>query len=325
MLSSVDPPSGSGRVSVVIPCHNAAQYVRESVETALRQTVSPLEVLVIDDASTDGSANLVRSVLRARVISLAHGGVSNARNHGLSSSSGEFVLFHDADDRLLPDAIEAGLRAFELHPECGFVYGFAKQIDGTGEPIPTTEPQWIAASYETLLAGSPPVPPSTVLFRRAAVEAVDGFRSAREPVEDVDLYLRVGRSFPIYCHGETVTEYRRHGENVSAVSPFRTLRAALTTLELQRPEIGGQQDELAALEQGRRYFINLFGRSVAFEMFDALHARNARKTLAIAPFALRHAPRGVLAAAGHYVRRLSSRLRPGSSRSTNDGSAEAGT
>lgn len=292
------------RVSVVIACHNAAPYIRESVESALAQTVPPLEVVVVDDASTDESREIVESIPGVRLIAMPKSGVSRARNEGFRSASGEFVVFHDADDRLLPTAVEVGLRAFAVHPECGFVYGYARQIDGAGEPVPTTDPEPVEAGYATLLAGSPPVPPSTVLFRREAIEAVGGFRTEREPVEDVDLFLRVGRSFPVHCHGERVTEYRRHGGNVSAVSPSRTLRAALSTLELQRPEVEGQPDLLAALNQGKRYFTRLFGRSVGFEMFGALRAGDIRKALAISPFAFRHAPRGVLAALGHYFRRL---------------------
>ena len=159
-----------------------------------------------------------------------------------------------------------------------------------------------------------------MLFRRSALEAVNGFHSERKPTEDVDLYLRVARSYPIHCHGSIVTEYRRHGENVSARSPSRTLRQAHAMYELQRPGIGDDPDLLAALDDGKRYFSAIFGGSLGFEVFESLRAREFRKTASILPLALRHAPRGLLAAGVHYCRRgaavASQRLRQGVSRPT---------
>ena len=321
MLRPVESSNGHVRVSVVIPCHNVAGYIRESVESVLAQTTPASEIVVVDDGSTDDSAEIVEAIPGVRLISLPKRGVSTARNHGIEQTSGDFVLFHDADDRLLPDAIAVGLRAFELHPECGFVYGFARQIDARGSLIETDDPRPVPnASYATMLAGSPPAPPSTLLFRRSALEAVDGFHTEREPTEDVDLYLRVARSFPIHCHGQTITEYRRHDENVSARSPSRTLRQAHAMFELQRPAIGDDPDLLAALDEGKRYFSAIFGESLGFEVFESLRAREIRKAASILPFALRHAPRGLLVAGGHYFRRsveiASRRLRHGASRAT---------
>src|SRR5262249_35849270 len=151
--------------------------------------------------------------------------------------------------------------AFALHPECGFVYGFARFIDASGAPIATAHParRVAKASYETLLAGSPPAPASAAMFRRDALEAVGGFRVGQELAEDVDLYLRVARSFPVSCHEVTITEYRRHTGNASARSPSRTLRAAHATLERQRSEIGDEPRLLAALEDGKRYFNGILG------------------------------------------------------------------
>jgi glycosyltransferase involved in cell wall biosynthesis len=293
-------------VSVVIPCHNHVRYVRESIESALAQAVPPLEVIVVDDGSTDGSVDIIRSISSVRCISLAKCGVSVARNRGLAESAGEFVLFLDADDRLLPNAIEVGLQAFEHHPECGFVYGFAGFIDGAGAPIGTAHPprRVTNAGYEALLAGSPPAPASAALFRRSALEAVGGFRAGQELAQDLDVYLRVARLFPVFCHQTTITEYRRHGGNTSTRSPSRALRAAHATLERQRAEIGEEPRLLAALEDGKRYFNGIFGESVAFEMFELLRKRKLRRFLVVLPFALRHSPGAVLDASAHYSRRL---------------------
>ena len=296
----------SGRVSVVIACRNEARYIGESVESVLAQTVPAFEILVVDDGSTDDTAAIVRSIPGVAVASLPKGGVSVARNYGWQSTSGEFVIFHDADDRLLPNAIEAGLDAFALHPECGFVYGFALFIDAGGAPVGTAHAarRVTNANYASLLAGSPPAPASAVMFRRAALEAVGGFRVGQELAEDVDLYLRVARSFPVFCHELTITEYRRHKSNSSARSPSLTLRACHATLERQRPEIREEPQLLAALEDGKQYFNGILGEPVAHEMFGLLRAGKVSKALRVLPVALRYAPRSLLRVSVHYVRRL---------------------
>jgi len=296
----------SGRVSVVIACHNEARFIGESVESVLAQTVPACEIVVVDDGSTDDTAQIVRSIPGVALASLPRGGVSVARNHGWQSTAGEFVVFHDADDRLLPNAIEAGLDAFGLHPDCGFVYGFARFIDASGASIGTVHAarRVTNANYEFLLAGSPPAPASAAMFRRAALEAVDGFRVGQELAEDVDLYLRVAHSFPVFCHEVTITEYRRHKGNTSARSPSRTLRAAHATLERQRPLIRDEPRLLAALEDGKRYFNGIFGDPVANEIFDLLRAGRMRRALGVLPVAFRYAPRALVRVSVHYVRRL---------------------
>jgi len=142
------------------------------------------------------------------------------------------------------------------------------------------------------------------MFRRAALEAVDGFRVGQELAQDVDLYLRVARSFPVFCHEVTITEYRRHKDNASARSPSRTLRAAHATLERQRPEIRDEPRLLAALESGKRYFNGILGEPVANEVFELLRAGRMRKALGVLPVALRYAPRSLVRVSAHYVRRL---------------------
>ena len=139
-------------MSVVIPCHNGSRYLREAVESVLAQGYRDLELVVIDDGSTDGSHEIVRSIARVTVYRQPRLGVSEARNAGLQLTTGEFVLFHDADDRLLPGAVATGLRAFAAHPRCGFVYGFSSQIDADGAPRPTRPPVPVPnASYDTIL------------------------------------------------------------------------------------------------------------------------------------------------------------------------------
>ncbi len=93
-------------VSIVIPCHNAERWVADAIESALAQTYSPTEVLVVDDGSTDGSIDVIRSFgARVKLFFQNHRGASNARNKGIEEASGEFIHFLDADDILFPHCV----------------------------------------------------------------------------------------------------------------------------------------------------------------------------------------------------------------------------
>jgi len=108
----------STRVSVVIPCFNAASYVGQAIDSALAQSHGDVEVIVIDDGSTDGSSEVIASFgARIRSEQLPHGGAPRARNRGLALATGQAVTFLDADDLLAHDTIAASLVALAVAPQ----------------------------------------------------------------------------------------------------------------------------------------------------------------------------------------------------------------
>src|SRR3954465_6548006 len=108
-----EPPQ-TGLVSIVIPCYNSARFLVETVESALSQTYTPAEIILVDDGSTDGSAELIRSYghrVKAEFGPNCGGGA--ARNRGTALARGEFIQYLDADDLLIPDAIEKRVAALQ--------------------------------------------------------------------------------------------------------------------------------------------------------------------------------------------------------------------
>jgi glycosyltransferase involved in cell wall biosynthesis len=282
------------RVSVVIPSYEAARYLRETIATAFAQSHPPVEVVVVDDGSRDDSAAVARSCAGVTVIEQPNQGAAVARNTALRALTGDFVVFLDSDDRLLPHAIETGLAAFAAHPECGFVYGTSRAIGVDGAVLPRPpRPRVADASYRTLLEGDAMVPPSCALFRRSAVEEVGGFRQECFPTEDYDFYLRIARRHPIHCHNELVTEYRRHAGNASGSAPTRMIRSVFATLEAQRPELAGDAALEAALERGRVHWAGVFAPGLPYEVRG--HLRHARFGAALDTLRLllRHDPRAL--------------------------------
>jgi glycosyltransferase involved in cell wall biosynthesis len=128
-------PKSRPNVTVVVTCYNQGHFLPESIGSILSQTRLPDEIVLVDDGSTDNTRDKVRCFPEVSYIRQDNSGLAAARNTGLRRSRGDLLVFLDADDRLLPHALEAGLDDFEAHPECGFVFGSFRRIDATGRVL----------------------------------------------------------------------------------------------------------------------------------------------------------------------------------------------
>ena len=116
-LTAQHQSDGRPLVSVIIPCYNSARYLAETIESVLAQTYPRVEIILIDDGSTDATAQIAQDY-PVNYVYQANRGISAARNSGFLHSQGKYVLFLDHDDRLLPRGVEAGVKLLEEHPEC---------------------------------------------------------------------------------------------------------------------------------------------------------------------------------------------------------------
>src|ERR1700722_10743616 len=121
-------------VTVVITTYNYARFLGDAISSVLNQTRRADEIIVIDDGSTDDPAAVVRGFAGVRLIRQENRGRSAARNVGLKTCTTRHLVFLDADDRLLPNALETGLGWAAAKPECAFVYGAHRWIAEDGEP-----------------------------------------------------------------------------------------------------------------------------------------------------------------------------------------------
>ena len=214
-------PTGRGGrplVTVVIPCYKQAHFLGEAIESVLNQTYPFREVVVVDDGSPDDTAAVAARYPDVRCVRQENRGLPAARNTGIRCSTGIRLVFLDADDRLLPDALEAGVRCFDAHPDCGFVSGHCRLIGADGAPLAVPPlPQLCVPGdqYLALLRHNTIWMPGCVMYRREALDRVGPFDPSLRAAEDYHLYLRIARAFPTHCHCRVVGEYRRHGENMS--------------------------------------------------------------------------------------------------------------
>ncbi|HUS97697.1 MAG TPA: glycosyltransferase [Hyphomicrobiaceae bacterium] len=238
-------------VSVVVTTYNHAHFLADAIESILAQSRRADEIVVVDDGSTDSPERVVAKFPGVRIIHQANQGLSAARNTGLKASTGAYILFLDADDRLTEIAIETGLRTFARHPENGFVYAahchFGTNPDWTkNQDLRRIGPD----AYGTLLSANVIGMHATVLYRRDLLAEIGGFDVDLPACEDYDVYLRLARVHGVACDPSVVAEYRQHNSNMSANSKLM-LSSVLCALEKQTPFAASNPAWIEALRTGR--------------------------------------------------------------------------
>lgn len=259
-------------VSVVIPTYNHARFLGEAIRSALHQTHPAVEVIVVDDGSTDDTAAVVAGFPGVRYIRQKNLGLAAARNAGFAACRGDLVVFLDADDRLLPNAIETGARVLAANPALGFSAGYSRFVTGDGIELPTGQPVRAGGdAYEELLRRNSIRNPAMVLFRRGIVEAVGSFAPGADACADYDLYLRISREYPVAFHDTVVADYRKHGANMSA-DPTLMLQQLLVVMRRQRPHLT-TPGRSRAFRQGVRHIRTYYGDQIATEIRARLRSR----------------------------------------------------
>lgn len=211
------------RVSVVIPCFNAGEFVDEAVRSALAQTWTDLEVVVVDDGSTDAATQRVLDAAawpRTRVLRQDNAGPSAARNRAIAAASGEFILPLDADDRIDPTYVEKAMAAFAADPGLGVVYCKATRFGAAEGPwqLPDYTPRELVIDNVIFVSG---------VFRKSDWARVGGYgEHLRHGVEDYDFWVRmVGAGCRVHQIDEALFHYRVQAE--SRTSGFARDRAAM--------------------------------------------------------------------------------------------------
>ena len=263
-------------VSVVIPCFNQAHFLTDSISSVLAQTHQPVEIVVVDDGSSDNTVAVVRRHPGVRVVRQENRGVALARNAGLRETSGEYVLFLDADDVLDVDAIAIGLGAFGRHAGCAMVFGHTSFLMEDRSPPPTDfRPSFGGDHYRQFLAGHTMASPASALYRRGVFDAVGGFDPTATPAEDYDLYCRIARRHPVHCHGQVVGAYRQHRSSASTSS--RTmLRATVGVARRQRRFVWRRPTYWRAYRAGVRAWTTTYGEQIVGEVQRDVQERRWR-------------------------------------------------
>ncbi|MEG4800498.1 amino acid adenylation domain-containing protein [Microcoleus sp. ARI1-B5] len=288
-------------VSVVIPSHNSAQFLPEAIESILEQSYPAFEVIVVDDGSTDDTKEVCDRYLKVTYVYQNNQGHATARNTGLRVSTGEYIIFLDSDDCLLPEAIEIGVKHLNARPEMGLVFGryffYSIQPDGSYKVEEKYENQPEVANYESLLAMRHRIQCGCIMFRRVALEAVaiesiGAFDPSVLATEDYNLCLRVARDFPIYFHGQVVSQYRYTGNNISSKSTYFLIHAIRDHYQQwSYVQKTGKEEYIVAYEQGKHHWTKLFGDRLPYEIQKYIAAKQWVAALGILRLILYYDPK----------------------------------
>jgi glycosyltransferase involved in cell wall biosynthesis len=223
----------SPRISVVIPCYNLGAYVHEAVDSVLAQTLDDLEIIVINDGSTDPHTVDVLSTLdrpKTRVITTENRGLAAARNLGIRASTGRYLCALDADDLLVPTYFERAVPILDATPELAFV---STWLENFGDE------QWLwkqdRCDLPALLAEC--TVSTASLVRRSAVQAVGGFdeKMPAQGYEDWDLWISlVEKGFTGTILPEALFRYRRRAGSMSSVCCVGDTHLALTRYMIEK-------------------------------------------------------------------------------------------
>jgi glycosyltransferase involved in cell wall biosynthesis len=313
-------------VSIIMPAYNVAPYIRAAIESVLDQTFPDLEVLVIDDGSTDATFEIAAACAardpRVRVLHQPNGGISTARNHGLRAASGDVIAILDSDDLWAPAYLATQVRILEQRPDIDIVTGNAWFLGGRlsgqpARPVPDLRP---APDLARILADETAVFIMSI-FRRRVYETIGGFDEFLRTNEDYDFWLRAAAAgFRFYRNDEPLGHYRQRDDSLSA-SELRMVRGILCVYQRLRPKLLDRPAELAILDTQLSRFETerLAGEArMAIESGDfaaaghhlaALHDRRGGAVVGVARLMARWAPgllskaysmRRARSAAGHH-------------------------
>jgi glycosyltransferase involved in cell wall biosynthesis len=228
-------PAGPALVSVVVPAFQAEAYLDETLESALGQDYDRVEVIVVDDGSTDRTAEIA-AAHGVQLLRREHRGPAAARNAGLAVAGGEFVTILDADDLWPVDRVSRQVDHLREHPELGIVLGLTEIFLTPGQPPP--------AHWPVAHTGRPiPAVAGSMLARAGVFEMVGGFDEALRQCEDIDWLARVKDArIQAGTIDHVVLRYRIHAANTSRdtmANKATLLRVLRDSVQRQREPTGG--------------------------------------------------------------------------------------
>jgi glycosyltransferase involved in cell wall biosynthesis/GT2 family glycosyltransferase len=219
------------KVSVVIPAYNHEKYVGEAIQSVLDQTFQDLELIIINDGSTDNTETEILKFKdeRIRYFSQENRGLSATLNRGIKLARGEFFNFLPSDDAFLREKLEIQLKVFKGNLDLGVVFAFPQLIDAQGKEIYNdpaalwpivpheTKEEIFPALFERNFLSAP-----TALIRMDCLKKVGGFDESLKYAQDYDLWLRILKYYDARLLKQPLTRYRWHGKNLTFQSTPET-------------------------------------------------------------------------------------------------------
>ena len=234
-------------VSVIIPCYNHASYLNQAIQSVIGQSYSHLEIIVVDDGSTEDIKLITDQYSQVIYIRQNNQGLCSARNTGIHKSSGEYLVFLDADDWLCPEAIEINLNYLKNKPNLAFVSGSLDYYDEKTNQFFSVIKEITTNHYQRLLFNNYIDVPASVLYQRWIFNELL-FDKNNNEAGDYDLYLKITRKHEVVHHQNKIAVYRQHASNMSG-NYLKMLRKCLEALKGQKFNLK-TADEINSFKRG---------------------------------------------------------------------------
>jgi len=241
-------------VSVVIPTYNRASYILDAIESVALQTYTDIEIIVVDDGSADQTSDLLQPLIAAGKIHYIYQdnqGVSSARNHGIRLARGKYIAFLDSDDIWDSSKLDVQTAFLDSNLEVAMIHNSFSRVDIDGTLLGSRDTSRISGWVypDILLDWSVLIPPSCVMVRKSVLNETGGFDENLRWGEDIDLWRRIAKRYPIGVIPEYFTTMRVHGENVSVAKAqlevLKSFEYYLHKAFAEDPQLSGRFHRLA--------------------------------------------------------------------------------
>jgi glycosyltransferase involved in cell wall biosynthesis len=295
-------------VSVIIPTYNRRELVLAAVRTVLAQTRPVQEILVIDDGSTDGTAEALKQAFgdRVRHVWQANAGVSAARNHGLRLARGRYLALLDSDDAWLPDKTRLQVEWLQARPDHGMVLCDVARVDAQQRQTDVLRRRDYLPEDGSILKWvllAPALVPASVLMRREVFETVGGFDEQLATGEDLDFHLRVAARWKIGVVEQPLVRAMRGHDGLSSLARtyddyVRVIERAAAAAVGQVPEADRRRALALAYARNARGMVHSRRWSDAWRLARKAWAHESRaagraRLLGLMPLAARCAVAGL--------------------------------
>ena len=229
------------KVSVIIPCFNREKYLSEAIESVLNQTYPSIELLTVDDGSTDSTPDILSGYQHRGVEVLTHPGRINkgqsaAINLGLSRASGDYIAILDSDDYWDAHKIEKQVRFLDNNPSVGLVYGNGFAVDENGKPLYRIYEDDHAehSNPNRVLMDCYFLVPNNALVRKSVLDQTGGFDESMRAAQDHDMAIRIAEVTTLGYLNEPLFYYRRHPDSISNTRADQRWKTGFIILEKAR-------------------------------------------------------------------------------------------
>jgi glycosyltransferase involved in cell wall biosynthesis len=224
MLDGAEATQMNPLVTVVVPSYQQVRFLRKSIDSILLQEYSPIEVLVLDGGSTDGSLDVLEGYgNRIWFRSGRDGGQGSAINEGFTRSKGQILAWLNSDDFYYPGAIQKAVRALRRFPSAGLVYGHGNQVD-ENDVVKWLFPETVEFNLWRLVNVADYILQPTVFIRREALFSIGFLDESLNWGLDWDLWIRIGKRYPFAFVDEVLAASRLHSETKTAGGGLRRIR-----------------------------------------------------------------------------------------------------